>query len=88
MFWIGVTHNSIGRFYETQSFGGAANRPLPVQQSREWYRPNPTPPDMQWGPRNNVNMVNGRQFIVVAVSGGPYSGEYIAFSLPPDAMVK
>ncbi len=56
MFWIGVTHNSIGRFYETQSFGGAANRPLPVQQSREWYRPNPTPSDMQWGPRNNVNM--------------------------------
>jgi len=27
-------------------------------------------------------MVNGRQFIVVAVSGGPYSGEYLAFSLP------
>ncbi|MBI4475705.1 MAG: hypothetical protein HY654_00945, partial [Acidobacteria bacterium] len=26
--------------------------------------------------------VNGRQYIVVAVSGGPYSGEYIAFSLP------
>ena len=24
MFWIGVTHNSIGRFYETQSYGGAA----------------------------------------------------------------
>ena len=23
MFWIGVTHNSIGRFYETQSYGGA-----------------------------------------------------------------
>ena len=22
MFWIGVTHNSIGRFYETQSFRG------------------------------------------------------------------
>jgi hypothetical protein len=56
MFWIGVTHNSIGRFYETQSFGGAVNRPLPVQQSREWYRPNPTPADMVWGPRNNVNM--------------------------------
>jgi hypothetical protein len=56
MFWIGVTHNSIGRFYETQSFGGGVNRPLPVQQSREWYRPNPTPPDMIWGPRNNVNM--------------------------------
>ena len=27
-------------------------------------------------------MANGRQYIVVAVSGGPYSGEYIAFALP------
>jgi glucose dehydrogenase len=26
--------------------------------------------------------MNGRQFIVVAVSGGAYSGEYIAFALP------
>ena len=30
-------------------------------------------------------MVNGRQYIIVAVSGGNYSGEYIAFSLPDDA---
>jgi quinoprotein glucose dehydrogenase len=29
--------------------------------------------------------VNGRQYIVVAVSGGAYSGEYIAFALPNDA---
>jgi quinoprotein glucose dehydrogenase len=28
--------------------------------------------------------VNGRQFIVVAVSGGPYSGEYISYALPKD----
>jgi quinoprotein glucose dehydrogenase len=27
-------------------------------------------------------MANGKQYIVVAVSGGPYSGEYIAFALP------
>jgi quinoprotein glucose dehydrogenase len=27
-------------------------------------------------------MANGKQYIVVAVSGGAYSGEYIAFSLP------
>jgi quinoprotein glucose dehydrogenase len=27
-------------------------------------------------------MVNGKQYIVVAVSGGNYSGEYIAYSLP------
>ena len=28
--------------------------------------------------------VKGRQYIVVAVSGGPYSGEYISFALPSD----
>jgi hypothetical protein len=27
-------------------------------------------------------MVDGRQYIIVAVSGGNYSGEYIAFALP------
>lgn len=56
MFWIGVTHNSIGRFYETQSFRGQ-NYPIgALNQSREWYRPNPTPNDTTWGPRANVNM--------------------------------
>jgi quinoprotein glucose dehydrogenase len=29
--------------------------------------------------------VDGRQYIVIAVSGGNYSGEYIAFSLPDTA---
>jgi quinoprotein glucose dehydrogenase len=28
--------------------------------------------------------LNGRQYIVVPISGGPYSGEYVAFSLPRD----
>lgn len=27
-------------------------------------------------------MLNGKQYIIVAVSGGPYSGEYIAYALP------
>ena len=27
-------------------------------------------------------MVNGKQYIIVAVSGGNYTGEYLAFSLP------
>jgi len=27
-------------------------------------------------------MLNGRQYIVIAVSGGPYTGEYIAYTLP------
>jgi quinoprotein glucose dehydrogenase len=30
-------------------------------------------------------MVDGRQYIIVAVSGGNYSGEYIAFALPQNA---
>ena len=29
-------------------------------------------------------MLNGRQYIVVAISGGAYSGEYLAFALPPE----
>ncbi len=29
MFWIGVTHNSIGRFYETQSYGGGRGAAAP-----------------------------------------------------------
>ena len=29
-------------------------------------------------------MVDGKQYIVVAVSGGNYSGEYIAFALPAE----
>jgi quinoprotein glucose dehydrogenase len=32
--------------------------------------------------------VGGRQYIVVAVSGGPYSGEYIAFRLPAAAAAR
>ena len=36
--------------------------------------------------------VGGRQFIVIAISGGNYSGEYLAFSLhesdPPDTSGK
>lgn len=27
-------------------------------------------------------VAGGRQFIVVAISGGSYSGEYVAFALP------
>jgi quinoprotein glucose dehydrogenase len=31
-------------------------------------------------------MLNGKQYIVVAVSGGNYSGEYIAFSVPSESL--
>jgi quinoprotein glucose dehydrogenase len=30
--------------------------------------------------------IDGRQYIIVAVSGGNYTGEYIAFALPPSEM--
>ena len=30
-------------------------------------------------------MADGKQYIVIAVSGGNYSGEYISFSLPASA---
>jgi quinoprotein glucose dehydrogenase len=26
--------------------------------------------------------VDGRQYVIVAISGGAYSGEYVAFALP------
>jgi hypothetical protein len=57
MFFIAHSHNAIGRFYEVASYG-PENR---VQggggaMSREWYRPNPALPTIQWGPRNSVNI--------------------------------
>jgi hypothetical protein len=60
MFWIANTHNSIGRFYETQSYGPANttvnSSPTSSTGSREWYRPSPSLPSIKWGPRNNVNI--------------------------------
>ncbi len=42
-------------------------------------------PAPQSGPPMTYS-VDGRQYIIVAVSGGAYSGEYIAFSLPTSEM--
>jgi hypothetical protein len=55
LFWIANLHNSIGRFYETESYG-PQNREVATNSSREWYRPNPPLPRIKWGPRNNVNI--------------------------------
>ena len=59
LFWIGLTHNSFGRFYEVQSYGPDVQENLrlqPTATSREWYRPNPPLPSIKWGPRNNTNI--------------------------------
>ena len=58
LFFIANMHNSIGRFYETQSYRGEnydLNLPA-TTTSREWYRANPPLTTIKWGPRNNVNI--------------------------------
>src|SRR5215813_2252299 len=58
MFYVANGHNSIGRFYETQGNGGADTRMITTttQSTREWYRPNPPLPRVNWSIRNNINM--------------------------------
>jgi hypothetical protein len=59
LFWIALTHNSFGRFYEVQSYGPDVNPNLTLPAtttSREWFRPNPPLPSIAWGPRNNTNI--------------------------------
>jgi hypothetical protein len=59
LFWMAITHNSFGRFYEVQSYGPDVqeNLRLPATStSREWFRPNPPLPSIKWGPRNNTNI--------------------------------
>jgi Zinc carboxypeptidase len=59
LFWIAMTHNSFGRFYEVQSYGPDIVENLRLQStvtSREWFRPNPPLPSIKWGPRNNTNI--------------------------------
>ncbi len=57
MFWIGMGHNTIGRFYET--FGNrwptTENRIIRGQSTREWFRPNPPLPQVKWSLRDNIN---------------------------------
>src|SRR6266446_6543993 len=58
-FWIAMTHNSFGRFYEVQSYGPDVNANLTLganATSREWFRQNPPLPSIAWGPRNNTNI--------------------------------
>jgi Zinc carboxypeptidase len=59
LFWMALTHNTFGRFYEVQSYGPAVQERLTLPAtttSREWFRPNPPLPVIKWGPRNNTNI--------------------------------
>ncbi|MFZ2491990.1 MAG: M14 family zinc carboxypeptidase [Thermoanaerobaculia bacterium] len=57
MFWAGLGHNAIGRFYET--FGNrwpvTEKRVVRGASDRAWFRPNPALPEVSWSLRNNVN---------------------------------
>jgi hypothetical protein len=58
MFFIAHSHNSIGRFYEVQSYGPDPYTVTPgaTTTSKEWFRPNPPLASIKWGPRNNTNI--------------------------------
>ncbi|SFS10271.1 M14 family zinc carboxypeptidase [Sphingomonas jatrophae] len=59
LFWIAHTHNSFGRFYEVQSYGPDIQKGLkmpPTTTSKEWFRPNPPLPSVDWAPRQNTNI--------------------------------
>jgi len=58
MFFIAHSHNAVGRFYEVMGYG-PENRVVnagATTTSREWFRPNPPLPSINWGPRNNTNI--------------------------------
>ncbi|PYS92072.1 MAG: hypothetical protein DMF62_01275 [Acidobacteria bacterium] len=59
MFYVANGHNSIGRFYETFGNGGADTqwRTVPnTSTGRDWFRPNPPLPRVNWSIRNNINL--------------------------------
>jgi len=62
--WVANNHNSNGRFYETYGNSGADTylRDLSTARfagdlatSKEWYRPDPATPLVNWSFRNNIN---------------------------------
>ena len=64
--WIGINHNSIGRFYETFGNSGADTYLRDLRRSRyagdsvtsrQWYRPYPPTKEVYWSLRNNTNLM-------------------------------
>jgi hypothetical protein len=58
MFFIAHSHNSIGRFYEVQSYCCDKYPVVPgaTTTSKEWFRPNPPLDSIMWSPRANTNI--------------------------------
>lgn len=84
LFWIAHTHNSTGRFYEVQSYGPDIQKGLkmpPATTSREWFRPNPPLPSVDWAPRQNTNIQESALLFVlnrVATDRASYLENYWA----------
>lgn len=58
LFFMGNTHNGIGRFYEVGAYGPDNKVAIGEWErtSREWFRPNPIVDSLDWGPRSSTNM--------------------------------
>ncbi|MBU4329010.1 MAG: hypothetical protein KKB53_00745 [Acidobacteria bacterium] len=56
LFFLASSHNSIGRFYETQTAGDGSTGIIRSSDSRAWFKPNPPLRETVWSLRNNVNM--------------------------------
>ena len=67
LFFIGNTHNGIGRFYEVGAYGPENKIALGEWErvSKEWFRPNPIVDSLAWGPRNSTNMTVSALLIVL-----------------------
>ena len=68
LFYVAHAHNATGRFYEVQSYGpdNYVVRPPATTTSREWFRPNPPLPSINWGPRNNTNIQESAMLLSLA----------------------
>ena len=58
MLAISNFHNSLGRFYETYTSGGAGCQTVNLgeaQTQKEWFRPNPAVNGVKWCIRSNIN---------------------------------
>ncbi|MFC1564183.1 M14 family zinc carboxypeptidase [candidate division KSB1 bacterium] len=55
LFYVANGHNSIGRFYETQTAGDGTTRVIRSSDNRDWFKPNPPLREAVWSLRNNVN---------------------------------
>ncbi len=72
MFWVGMGHNAIGRFYET--FGNLVpstqDRTIRGWSERAWFRPNPPLPAVRWSLRDNVNYQESGVLLALADTAG------------------